>query len=136
MSKSRSVSLLAWLPLVAALALAAMAARPNPFLGRWHGTSRGDQWQDFTLVLQAAPAGSAEAFTGSISLEDGTELPLSQIRIHGNRIAFQLDSPDGDTYTITGRLSHHRLRGKYHSANSSGTWKATRVHASPPSPAP
>ncbi len=117
-----------YLPLACLLfSLAALAAHPNPFLGKWYGSSRGDQWQEFTLVIQPPTQASAGHLSGDILLDDGTDLPLSHIHIEGRHIVMQLSSPDGDTYTISGTLRHGQLSGKYHSDNSAGTWKATRT---------
>lgn len=132
--RMRLASLVIAIACALACPITALVAHPNPFLGKWHGSSRGDQWQDFTLVLRTVAGGHGGRLSGVIRLEDGSALPLSHISIQGDRIAFQLSSPDGETYRITGRLRNHRLSGAYHSEDSNGTWVATPVHASCPSP--
>jgi hypothetical protein len=100
------------------------AAEPS-FLGEWDfRADAGTGVIAGTLRFRSDPAGLAGVYVGM----RGNATELSNLRVTGNRISFDLVAPRA-IWHLDGTLSGDRLEGTFQTAERTIRWTATRRYA-------
>jgi len=104
---------------------AATPPAASSFLGEWD--FRADAGTGIiagTLRFRPDPAGLAGVYVGM----RGNATALSNLRVTGNRIAFDLVAPRA-VWHLEGTLSGDRIEGTFQTAERTIRWTATRRYA-------
>jgi hypothetical protein len=100
--------------------------KPGPLTATWectaHGSSRGDM--PFTLTLEQI----GETVTGSVSSPIGST-ELSTATYKKKDLAIHIDTGQGDSYDLTGKLKNGQLSGEWTHGTEKGAWEGKKQTA-------
>ncbi|MBZ5586225.1 MAG: hypothetical protein LAQ30_29385 [Acidobacteriia bacterium] len=101
---------------------AVLFAAENP-TGTWDCTATPSNGGTIKVSLVVKNADGKLA--GSVQVEGGEELPISEAKVDGASFTFKIQI-NGEPYTIDVKLAGGKLSGKYRGSEASGTLEGTR----------